>query len=380
VDIRYVSNSTLASGAANTIHVLRMCEAFAEVGHRPVLYCFAPDEGPMPPDRIARMYALRTSFPIVQRPRPRGVAQRIAYAREALRDGTASRDAHVYTRDLLAAGVARLSGCAFTLESHAAALGPGPLRAGYFRWLIAGPTMRRLVVISKALADWYVEHGVPRDRILVAHDGAPDLAPQGSDERAGAREGARDAFVAGYAGSLNPGKGMELLVPLARRLAHRRDIVLRVVGGEPSQVEHWRERAGGCANLEFVGRVDPARVPEAIRGFDACLLPNQRRMSGHGASSGQATAARDIARFTSPLKLFEYMSASRPIVASDLDVLREVVDESCAMFAAPEDPAEWAARLERLADDPALRVRLGRAARERFERHYSWRERARRVV
>ncbi len=380
MDIRYVSNSTLGSGAANAIHVLRMCEAFAQIGHRPVLYCFAPDDGPMPDARIAATYGLAQAFQIVQRPRPRSAAQRLAYAWTALRDRTAPRLAHVYTRDLVAGGVARAAGVPFTLESHAAALGPGWLREAYFRWLVAGSTMRRLVVISKALADWYADRGIPRERILVAHDGAVDLGARAADAAPVAPRPAAARVVAGYAGSLNPGKGMELLVPVARRLAHRPDIVLRVVGGEPEQVARWREQANGCRNLEFVGRVDPSGVPAAILGFDVCLLPNQRRMTGHAGSTVATPPARDIARFTSPLKLFEYMSASRAIVASDLDVLREVVDESCAMLASADDPSQWAACIERLADDPSLRARLASAAKARFERHYTWQERARHVV
>ena len=84
--------------------------------------------------------------------------------------------------------------------------------------------------------------------------------------------------------------------------------------------------------------------------------------------------------FTSPLKLFEYMAAARPIVASDLPALREVLrDGENALLVPPEDPVALAVAIRRLQEDPALAERLaGQAARD--VRAYTWEERGRRIV
>ena len=80
--------------------------------------------------------------------------------------------------------------------------------------------------------------------------------------------------------------------------------------------------------------------------------------------------------FTSPLKLFDYMAAGVPIVASDLPALREVLrHEENALLARPDDPDAFAAAVRRMLADPVLAGRLGRQARADVRR-YSWEARA----
>jgi glycosyltransferase involved in cell wall biosynthesis len=83
----------------------------------------------------------------------------------------------------------------------------------------------------------------------------------------------------------------------------------------------------------------------------------------------------------SPLKLFEYMAAGRPIVCSDLPVLREILQhERTALLCDPDDAASWAGALARLHDEPTLRRTLAEAARAQFELHFTWKARADRVL
>jgi glycosyltransferase involved in cell wall biosynthesis len=98
------------------------------------------------------------------------------------------------------------------------------------------------------------------------------------------------------------------------------------------------------------------------------LLPNQSKVEGSGGG--------DIARWTSPLKMFEYMAAGRPIVASDLPVLREVLDDEIAELVPPGDLDAMARAIQRLANDPTRRASMGAEAQRRAER-YSWRGRVR---
>ena len=80
-----------------------------------------------------------------------------------------------------------------------------------------------------------------------------------------------------------------------------------------------------------------------------------------------------------PIKLLEYMAASRPIISTDMPNLREVLGPSALMV--PEGSIEgWTGSLITLASDADLREKLGRAGPERLvERGYTWRENARRV-
>src|SRR5690606_19885917 len=84
-------------------------------------------------------------------------------------------------------------------------------------------------------------------------------------------------------------------------------------------------------------------------------------------------------RYTSPLKLFEYLALGRAIVASDLPAIREVLTHDVdALLVPPGDAAALAAAIGRLADDAALRTRLGAAARARAAA-FTWAARAERL-
>jgi glycosyltransferase involved in cell wall biosynthesis len=83
----------------------------------------------------------------------------------------------------------------------------------------------------------------------------------------------------------------------------------------------------------------------------------------------------------SPLKLFEYMAWGKPILCSDLPVLREVIeDRRNGLLLPPDDPAKWVAALNRLVANPAEGERLGKNARSDFLTRHTWRQRADRVL
>lgn len=377
--VHYVSNSTLFSGAANAVHVTRMCEGFAASGRRVTLYCFAGSEGAVADAVVWARYGITHGFPVVQFARPRGWAGRLLYAIRAVRRVPSGGDHVVYTRDLPTAFVCTLLGRPFYLESHAPAFRPG-LREAFFRRVFASPYLRRFVVVSAALRDWYAAAGYASPKVVVAHDAAQPTAgdvPVPAPMRA---LRARGALVVGYAGSLHLGKGMEVIVEVARRLAARRDVHFAVVGGDPASLALWQARTGDLPNVTLVGRVEPAEVAGFVAAFDVCLLPNQPRVATHGSRPGAIDPHADIGRFTSPLKLFEYMSHGKPVLASDLPVLREVVDDSFALLVPHDDPAAWARAIESLAGDAARRTALGAAGQRRFSDCHTWRTRADHVL
>ena len=84
-------------------------------------------------------------------------------------------------------------------------------------------------------------------------------------------------------------------------------------------------------------------------------------------------------RYTSPLKLFEYLARGGAIIASDLPALGEVLTHNETALLVPSgDAAALAATLSALAADPARRRRLGEAARA-LSHDYTWDRRAERL-
>jgi glycosyltransferase involved in cell wall biosynthesis len=83
----------------------------------------------------------------------------------------------------------------------------------------------------------------------------------------------------------------------------------------------------------------------------------------------------------SPLKVFGYMAAAKPILCSDLPVLHEVIEDGRnGILVPPDDPDAWATALQRLIEDRALREQLGATAHADFLTRHTWRQRASRVL
>jgi glycosyltransferase involved in cell wall biosynthesis len=117
--------------------------------------------------------------------------------------------------------------------------------------------------------------------------------------------------------------------------------------------------------LTFTGPVAPTEVEARLAQAEILVLPN--------------TGTKVSARYTSPLKLFEYLAAGKPIIASDLPALREVLrqEENC-LLTPPGDARALADAIKRLAADPALSERLARQAFADADQ-YTWDRRAARL-
>jgi glycosyltransferase involved in cell wall biosynthesis len=114
------------------------------------------------------------------------------------------------------------------------------------------------------------------------------------------------------------------------------------------------------------GQVEPSMVPVCLAAFDICAMP--------------FPWTEHFAYYASPLKLFEYMASGAAILSSDLPSTAEVVrDGESALLVPPGNVEAMAAALRRLYDDPALRERLGAAARQ-LAPQYSWQARAGRIL
>jgi glycosyltransferase involved in cell wall biosynthesis len=363
--ITYLAHSIVPSRQANSIHVMKMCQAFAATGNQVRL--LTPDFAATEPHvkDIHAFYGVTPTFSLQKLYLPSvpgGVAVSALQAISLLRREPPDL---LYSRSLnFCAPIARFLSAPFALEIH---LALSTAEGRRFRRLAAYPNFRGLVVISQALADWFVA-AFPglRGRILVAPDGAdkpePGLAP--------ARLRRNGRMIAGYCGHLFEGKGIGLLIDLARAIP---DVDFHVVGGRSEDVEVWRRRAGKTENLIFHGFVPNPQALQYVAAFDVALAPYQRRVTVYEHDF-------DLAPWMSPLKLFEYMAAGKAILCSDLPVLREILtDGENAVLRPPDNLDAWVDAL-RCLGEAAERKRLGDRARADFQNKFTWNQRAQKIL
>jgi glycosyltransferase involved in cell wall biosynthesis len=165
-----------------------------------------------------------------------------------------------------------------------------------------------------------------------------------------------EAVVVIFSGSFRPWHGVHILAAAARRLAHRADIFFVLAGGEQAGPgEGFR----GCR----LGPIPYNRMPDLLAAADIGVAPYDTRKLGQ----------LRLGFYWSPLKIFEYMATGLPTLTIPRPPLTEIVrDGEEGLHFREADAADLARAIERLADDPALRRRLGTAARERVVTRYSW--------
>ena len=368
--ILYVSASYVPSRRASSMHVMNMCAALAALGHDVALIAKQSREA-RPRDATGAaldahaFYRVPPVFRLDTLARPARRGGGLVYAAAMARRLLAARGKVdlVYSRDLGGAALAAALGIPFVFELHYVP----PARWHHAVMHRLGAAWRGVVVISEALrrdltAAGLVPPGVP---IVVAHD-----ACDAAFGRAPRAELAAPPRI-GYAGNLYRGRGVELVLDVARRMPACR---FELAGG--SEADLARIRGEGVPdNVVLHGFVPPARLAEIYAGFDVVLLPHPR------SGVRGATGASDISRWTSPMKMFEYMASGVPIVASDLPVLGEVLGDGVnALIAPADDAAAWQRAIERLLGDAALRVRLATRAQHDLRRHHTWHARAARIL
>ena len=386
VRITYFADVRFPLERANGIQTMETCQALAARGHHVDLIVRPDTESPardpfvfydLPPTPT-----LRIERAIASGPPP---ARRLGYMAFALGRAIGTSRADVLlTRDLGVASLLlrlpRRFRPPLVYESH----GYAPDVAAALPDMVATASpasaqkLRRLarrearvwrcadgyVTITAALrADLEARYGV-RARVAVIPDGVRVGRFDGSTRT---REARAAQGVVAYAGHLYSWKGVDVLLAALARIPKARGLIVGGHANEPDlgRLKALAARLGISDRVAFTGLVEPGRVAERLRQADVLALPNP--------SSAIST------RFTSPLKLFEYMAAGRPIVASDLPSIREVLHHDVdALLVTPGDPVAMAQAIERLLADPALASRLADAALS-IVPAYSWDRRAERL-
>ena len=365
-----IAASFVPSNTANSIQVMKATHALAALGHSVTL--LVPGEGRADWNSLQGFYGLRNRFEVEWFPENL-TFRRYDYAFKAVRHARQLAPDLVYTWVLQAAVLTLGRGIPTVLELHDRVTGRmGPW---LFKRFWGSKTAHRLLTntaaLQKVLTDEFALSPQP-EQVMVAPNGVELDRYQGSASPEEAREalGLRQGFTAGYTGHFYPGRGIPLMLALAKLLP---EMQFLWVGGQPVDVALWREKLihEGVNNVILTGFVENADLPKYQAAADVLLMPYGTRIEGSGGGNS--------AEIASPMKMFEYMASGRPIISSDLPVIREVLNERTAVFCPSDDLQAWKAALLSLEKDRDKREVMAQAARAAVQA-YTWQAREERAI
>jgi glycosyltransferase involved in cell wall biosynthesis len=386
VRILYLADIRFPLERANGIQTMETCYALAERGHA-VTLLVRPDTRQPPQDPFAfyelpALDALRIERAPVAVPQ---TSRRAAYVAIAVARGTGhARQDLIFTRDLGLAslllrlprrlrapivyeahGIAAETAAALpSLLSGARAASPAKLQRLARREARVWQHADGYVTITAGLADALTQRFGSRDTLAIVPDGT--RIEVAKTEESDSRD-PRPPFTVGYAGHLYPWKGVDLVIDVISRLPDTRGLIMGGHEAEPdlARLKALAARLGSMDRITFTGMLAPRDARRRLQDADVLVLPNP------------ASAISN--RFTSPLKLFDYMASTRPIVASNLPSIQEILhDKETALLVDAGNADALAAGVRILQADRALGARLAARAFDQVKM-YTWSERARRL-
>ena len=224
-----------------------------------------------------------------------------------------------------------------------------------------------LIAVSREVAS-YLEERYPfvDGRVCQISNGVdPARFPENLEPSLPAPAG---TFTVGFVGTLKPWHGLPQLVEAFDMLhTHDPDARLLVVGDGPGRgrLEEDLARRGLSEAAHLTGAVGPEEVPPLLASMDAAVAPYPEQANF----------------YFSPLKVYVYMAAGLPVVASRVGQLEELIaGGENGLLISPGDPVSLAVALDWLRQDPKLGSQLGEAAREAVLQHHTWDAVARRIL
>lgn len=252
----------------------------------------------------------------------------------------------------------------YELEHHFEELSPALLAKVKAQQAAVFRAADVILAPSTVHLDYLAQQGVPAARCFQVANGVDTEHFAPTTRLPTNADSTNDILQLVYVGTLAPWQGLEHLLEALAQVPT--PFQLKLVGkGQRRWVRDLLTRAFQLHvshSVDLVGPVTYNQVPGYLQQADIAFAPLDR-------------SERNCVQGCMPLKILEYMACGCAIIASDLPVNRALLrhDHNALLYSA-EDPVALAAALQRLAEDPALRHRLGAQARQDAVQHFSWQQ------
>jgi glycosyltransferase involved in cell wall biosynthesis len=217
-----------------------------------------------------------------------------------------------------------------------------------------------IICPSNVTRDYIASLGLDRKRVAVIPNGVSpsDFPPSPLPSR----EGRVPVLL--YIGTLADWQGLDVLIKALPRILEQQAVRLQIVGRGRSRQRKLLAKRIRKTGVEDHVSVHPAvshhEVPALIAESDICIAP-------------LGLNDRNVTQGACPIKVIEYMASSRPLIASNMPIVRELVREDVdALLFSPNDPDDLARQVLALLNDYDLSKRLADSATQRALTKFTW--------
>ncbi|MEK7531789.1 MAG: glycosyltransferase family 4 protein [Patescibacteria group bacterium] len=362
--ILYIANIRLPTEKAHGIQIMKTCEALSDLGHQVEL--LVPrrfnrlKEDPFSYYGVRRNFSIRRIFCLdfTRLGRVGFLVELFSFSEFVFWKTIFQKADAYYGRDTLPLLYLSIWKKNIFWEAHKGE-----------RSFVANALLKRaskIIAISEGIKDFFVSKGVSSSKIFVIPD-AVDVSL--FDIETSRKEARRllgfpqEKKIVTYSGSLSlyEWKGVDVFFEASKILE---DVLFLVVGGSQEEVKKLEGEVS--KNVRFVGQVPHRKIPLYLKASDVLVLPNKK---GNEVSE----------RFTSPMKLFEYMASDVPIVASRLPSIEEVVSEKEVFFFEPNNSKSLAEQILFVFGHEEEAMKKASLAKEK-SKEYSWEKRVQKIV
>lgn len=367
--IIYIANIRIPTEKAHGVQIMSMCEAFANAGNDVTLVV---------PRRLNNIksnpfeyYGVKENFKIKKLPTLDFIflgkfgfwAQSFSFGVFSTFYSIFKKVDIIYSRDLISLYILSFFGVKKKLVFE--------LHENRENFVIKRvlKMVTKIIVITQGLKDYCIfEYGVERDKILVAHDGVDldkirrDIDKSDSRSKIGIPQNKKIVLYVGSFFAYN-WKGVDVVLEAAKNF--KEDVIFLLVGGSREEIDNLKS-LGVSDNVVLVEHQTHKNIQYYMSAADVLLLPNKK---GDEVSE----------KYTSPMKMFEYMASGRAIVASDLPSIREVLNEENSILVSPNDKDRLSDGIKNVLNNNELADRISKKSFVDVQ-GYSWRNRVKNIL
>jgi glycosyltransferase involved in cell wall biosynthesis len=370
--IAYIVNARIPTEKAHGYQICKMCEEFASSGVGVQL--FFPTRKNFIREDLFEYYSVEKNFSVNKIKlfdfikwerfffRKGQILQSLFFLLKLLFlriDG----DDVVYTRDSEIAWLFKKKGYKVFFEAH---YWPASKNGLYHYFL---KDIDGIICNSRGTLERHKKSGLKR--LMVASNGV-DLDEFKIDKT---REELReeldlplDKKIIMYVGHLYGWKGVDTVVRVAELMKDDSGTIFVLIGGTDEDILKYEKifKDKKLSNIKLLGRKKKNIVPKFLKSADILLLPN-------------TPVSVESVKYTSPIKMFEYMASGVPIIASDLPSIREVLNDENAVLVEPDSASEITGQIKMLLENEQGYERIKiKSLKDVVE--YSWSKRSRNII